>query len=165
MTTHGKWSNPSMPHKGWTCIGVEDLEQPSAICEMCETQEIRYVHTMSHPDYAGELQVGCVCAESMEDDYTAPRLREKALRSAAGRRKRWLGRKWKTSARGNPYINTDGFNIVIYPDNDGRWGARIEERVSGRSVASKRRYVSENAAKLAAFDGMIFLKSKRGWGA
>jgi hypothetical protein len=131
---------------------------------MCETQEIRYVHTMTHPDYAGELQVGCVCAERMEDDYIAPRLRERALRSAAGRKKRWLGRKWQTSARGNPYINADGFNIVIYAYTGGGFGARIEERASGRSVASRRRYATEEAAKLAAFDGMIFLKTKRGWG-
>jgi hypothetical protein len=39
-----------------------------------------------HPDYATELNVGCVCAEKIEDDYVRPRLREKALRSAAGRK-------------------------------------------------------------------------------
>jgi len=164
MTTHGKWSEPSVPHKGWVCVGIVDLGEPEAVCEMCETQQIRYVHAMTHPNYATELSVGCVCAEKMEDDYVGPRLREKALRSAAGRRKRWLSRKWQTSARGNPYINTGGFNIVVYPNGDGSWGARVGERNSGRFVASKRRYPSEDAAKLAAFDGMIFLKAKRGWG-
>src|ERR1700732_4267397 len=104
MTTHGKWSESGVPHKGWMCIGVEDLGAPDAVCEMCETQEIRYVHAMTHPDYAGELHVGCGCAEKMEDDYVRPRLREKALRSAAGRKKRWLARRWRESARGNPYI-------------------------------------------------------------
>jgi hypothetical protein len=57
---------------------------------MCETQEIRYVHTMVHPDYANELRVGCVCAEKIEGEYIGPRLREKAPRSAAVRKKRWL---------------------------------------------------------------------------
>jgi hypothetical protein len=131
---------------------------------MCETQEIRYAHAMTHRDYAGELHVGCVCAEKMEDDYTGPRLREKALRSAAGRKKRWLSRKWKTSARGNAYLNTDGFNITVYANGDGSWGGRIEEQGTGRTIASRRRYPTEDAAKLAAFDGMIFLKQKRGWG-
>ena len=120
---------------------------------------------MTHPDYADELNVGCVCAEKMEDDYVRPRLREKALRSTTGRKKRWLSRKWQTSARSNAYINTAGFNITIYGNGDGTWGGRIEESDTGRSVASKRRYPTENAAKLAAFDGMIFLKMKRGWGA
>ncbi len=164
MTTHGKWSEAGVPHKGWTCVGIEDLGEPSAICEMCETQEIRYVHAMTHPHYAGELNVGCVCAEKMEDDYIGPRRRENALRSAAGRKKRWLSRKWRISARGNPYINTDGFNITIYRNADGTWGGRIEERGTARAVDSRKRYPTEDAAKLAAFDGMVFLKVKRGWG-
>ncbi len=145
-------------------MGVEDLDAPEATCEMCEVQEIRYVHTMTHPNYAVELNVGCVCAEKMEDDYVRPRLREKALRSAAGRKKRWLSRKWKTSTRGNSYINTDGFNITIYANRGGSWSGRIEERDTGRSVASKKQYPTEDAAKLGAFDGMVFLKAKRGWG-
>jgi hypothetical protein len=24
---HGKWSQKGVPHKGWTCVGVEDIEQ------------------------------------------------------------------------------------------------------------------------------------------
>ncbi|MEA2898149.1 MAG: hypothetical protein QOJ84_3764 [Bradyrhizobium sp.] len=160
----GKWSQAGIPHKGWSCVGVEDLGAPEATCEMCETQEIRYVHTMHHPDYLTELGVGCICAERMEDDYLRPRQREKALRSAAGRKKRWLSRAWKVSARGNPFINTDGFNITIFHNADDSWGGRIEERETGRSVVSKRKYQSEDAAKLAAFDGMVFLKTKRGWG-
>lgn len=164
MTTHGKWSEAGVPHKGWTCVGVEDLGEASAICEMCETQEIRYVHAMMHPDYARGLNVGCICAEKMEDDYVGPRRREYALRSAAGRKKRWLTRKWRISSRGNSYINTDGFNITIYFNGDGTWGGRIEDRGTARAVDSRKRYLTEDAAKLAAFDGMVFLKTKRGWG-
>jgi hypothetical protein len=158
---HGKWSETGVPKKGWSCVGIEDLGAPDAICEMCEVQHIRYVHTMTHPDYVTELNVGCVCAEKMEDDYVGPRLREKALRSAAGRKKRWLTRKWQRSARGNAYINTDGFNITVYSNRDGTWGGRILERASGRSLPSKKRYPTEDAAKLAAFDAMVLLKAKR----
>src|SRR5882672_12365029 len=147
---HGKWSQKGVPHKGWTCVGVEDLEQPDATCEMCETQPIRYVHSMIHPDYAGELGVGCVCAERMEDDYEGPRRRERALRSSAARRKRWLTRTWRTSARGNPYLNTDGLNITVFQNSDGTWGGRIEERASGLHVTARRKYTSEDRAKLAA---------------
>src|SRR3954453_13548367 len=160
----GKWSQVGVPHKGWSCSGVDDLGSPSAICQMCEVQEIRYVHTMTHPDYEIDLEVGCVCAKRMEEDYVRPRLRERALRSAARRKKCWLSRNWRVSARGNSYINTDGFNITIYRRSDGVWGGRIEERESGRSVESKKQYLTEGAAKLAAFDGMIFLKTKGGWG-
>jgi hypothetical protein len=164
MTTHGKWSEPGVPHKGWSFVDLEDLESPDAVCEMCEIQQIRYVHIMRHPDYEGLLRVGCVCAEKMEDDYVGPRLREKKLRLVAGRKKRWLTRKWRTSARGNSYVNTDGFNITLYTNRDGSWGGRILEPATGRSEASRKRYPSQNAAKLAAFERMIFLKTKHGWG-
>ncbi|GHV93821.1 hypothetical protein AGMMS50293_01410 [Spirochaetia bacterium] len=40
----GKWSEPGVPYKGWTCIDVEDIEEPCLTCEMCESQLIRYVH-------------------------------------------------------------------------------------------------------------------------
>src|SRR5215831_4365721 len=120
----GKWSVSGFPHKGWTC--VDDLEAPDAVCEMCETQEIRYVHHMQHPNYPGVLGVGCVWAEHMEEDYEAPRRREQNLRNAARRRSRWLGRKWNTSRKGNPYINADGFNITVFQRADGGWGGRIE---------------------------------------
>jgi hypothetical protein len=66
--------------------------------------------------------------------------------------------------RGNPYINTDGFNITIFPNSDGSWGGRIEDRASGNFVRSRRAYKTEDQAKLAAFDGMVALKTKPGWG-
>jgi hypothetical protein len=89
----GKWSQPGVPHKGWTCVDIEDLGEPSAVCEMCETQEIRYVHHMEHPNYVGSLGCGCICAGRMEEDYEGARRREQAFRNAAGRRQRWLSRK------------------------------------------------------------------------
>ncbi len=164
MTSHGKWSEAGVPKKGWSCTSVEDLGAPDEICEMCGTQEIRYVHYMQHPDYAAILGCGCVCAEKMEDDYVRPREREKALKRASGRRKRWLSRRWQVSERGNPYLNTDGFNITVFRKPDGSWGGKLEDRASGDFILSRRRYESSDHAKLAAFDAMIFLKQKRGWG-
>jgi len=161
---HGKWAQPGIPHKGWTCVYVEDLGAPDAVCEMCELQEIRYVHHMQHADYPAVLEVGCVCAEHMEGDYQGPRRRERDLKNAARRRSRWLERRWKVSRQGNPYINADGFNITVFRKQDGTWGGRIEDRSTAQSITSRRRYETEDQAKLAAFDAMIFLKSKRGWG-
>jgi len=68
-----KWSLPGVPHKGWTCTSVDDLGTPDQVCEMRETQDIRYVHHMEHPDYPESLGVRCVCAENMENDYEGPR--------------------------------------------------------------------------------------------
>ncbi len=162
--SHGKWSEPGVPHKGWTCIDVEDLGAPETTCEMCESREIRYVHHMQHVNYRGTLGVGCVCAEHMEEDTVAPRERETSLRNAASRRKKWLSRRWRVSEKGNSFINTDGFNITVFQKQNGEWGGRIEDRISGESVMSRRHYFSEDQAKLAAFDAMIFLKTVKGWG-
>jgi hypothetical protein len=72
-------------------------------------------------------------------------------------------RQWKTSQKGNPYINADGFNIIVFQRADGGWGGRIEDRATTQSIMSRRRYETENQAKLAAFDTMIFLKNEKGW--
>ena len=73
---------------------------------MCDSAEIRYAYIMEHPDYPGSLQVGCVCAENMEEDYKRPREREKRLGNSARGRPAWPSRKWRTSRQGNLYINT-----------------------------------------------------------
>ncbi|MCG8625184.1 MAG: hypothetical protein MJE68_24700 [Proteobacteria bacterium] len=161
---YGKWSESGVPHKGWNCVGVTDLESPSAICQMCERKRIRYVHYMEHPDYDVTLAVGCVCAGNMEEDYVAAKNREKGLVSNARRKEKWLQRNWKISAKGNSYIKTrDGFHVVTYKKYDGTWGARITNCMTGEVQMSKGIYSTEDAVKLAAFDAMVFLK-KRGWG-
>jgi hypothetical protein len=107
--THlGKWSEPGVPHRGWTCAGVEDLEEPSQVCAMCESATVRYVHYMKHPDYPETLGVGCICAEHMENDYVNPRLREHRLRSRTRRGRTWAQRQWRISARA---ISTSGRRV------------------------------------------------------
>jgi hypothetical protein len=66
----GLWSKPGVPHRGWTCEGVHREDFPQ-VCDMCESQEIYNVHTMTHPDYPETLEVGCVCAARMEGEYKA----------------------------------------------------------------------------------------------
>jgi len=88
----GKWRQRGVPHKGWTHVDTEDLDEPSETCEMCEAVEIRYVHIMEHPDYDGPLRVGCVCAENMSGDKVGPKRRERELANAASRRRKWLTR-------------------------------------------------------------------------
>jgi hypothetical protein len=160
----GKWSQAGVPHRGWTCIDIEDLDAPSAICEMCETQEIRYVHHMTHPDYPDQLGCGCVCAGRMEEDYEGAKRRETALRNAAGRKRRWLTRQWRVSGHGNPYINADGYNVVVFPIRAGRkagtWGFRVTNRMTDDTLPSRRPYPTADAAKLRAFDAIIWMKER-----
>lgn len=155
----GKWSQAGVPHKGWSCTGIDDLGSPDAVCEMCEVQPIRYVHYMEHPDYPEELRVGCVCAGHMQEDYEAARMRERGIKNAARRRGNWLNRKWRTSIKGNPYLNTDGFSIVLYQEGD-VWSGVITNTTTSKKYYARRRYRTLDRAKLAAFDGMLFLKQQ-----
>ena len=61
-------------------------------------------------------------------------------------------------------MNTDGMNISVFRKSSGTWGARIIDRSTRREKSSRRIHLTENAAKLAAFDAMIFLKNEKGWG-
>jgi hypothetical protein len=160
----GRWNEAGVPHRGWICIDFADLGKPTEICEMCQHAKIRYVHVMQHPDYPEALRCGCVCAENMEHDYTAARRREQIAKNHARRRANWLERKWHYSSKGNPYLNVDGFNIVLFPAGRQKWKGRITDRRTKRTILSKRDYDSLATMKLAAFDAMTVLKSRRGSG-
>jgi len=101
---HGKWSDAGVPHRGWKCVDFADLEEPSATCEMCESQTIRYVHILKHDEYGPVLRVGCECAAKMEQDREGAYTRERKYKGAAKRRVRWANRKWDerwVAARGH----------------------------------------------------------------
>jgi len=144
----GKWSESGVPHKGWHCVDIEDLGKPKVQCEMCESQTIRYVHYMEHQNYENVLEVGCVCAGNMEGNLVAAKHRETTMKSRASKRKRWLSRKWKISAKGNPWLITDGYRITVYERGNG-WAATV---VNDQVFHSRRNYKSEDLAKLWAFD-------------
>ena len=150
------WDTPGVPHKGWECDTVYDIREDGSspdetdyeICQMCGNERIRYVHVMSHPEYPKPLNVGCVCAEKMSNDYLGPKKKEKVLRNKASRRSRWLTRKWRLSAKGNDFLNVDGYNIVIYPNKfmPGKWSFGIDGKFSRNNFESK------DKAKIAAFN-------------
>jgi len=148
---HGKWSKADVPHASWTCDDIEDLGEPSEVCEMCEKTEIRFVHIMSHPDYPETLRCGCVCAGHMEGSLSRAKAREADMRKRAARRKRFASRKWKTSQKGNHYWKHGGRLAIVYRKH-GRFGFRVENE--RRTVWGPQLYPTEIEAKLAAFDAI-----------
>src|SRR5438132_12128406 len=118
---------------------------------MCEMQQIHFVHVMAHPEYPDELHCGCDCAGKMSDDYTGADRRDKAMRNAASGKKRWLSRAWRESAKGNPFINARGFNVVVFRKVSG-WGFRVKDRATDYELESRNYLATEDAAKLRAFD-------------
>ena len=129
-------------------MNCTDLGEPVGQCEMCGKESIRYVHQMEHDGYPETLDCGCVYAERMEDDPVRPRQREQRMKSKAGRRARWLSRRWRESAKGNDYINVQGRRITIFPHNysPGKWCYCIDGQFS------KRAFTTDEEAKLAAFE-------------
>jgi hypothetical protein len=161
QTRRGKWSEPGVPHRGWRCVEVQDLGHATQSCDMCESVEIRYVHVMHHPDYPEPLGVGCVCAEHMEEDRVNPRRREHLLKSKARRRRSWRNRVWNVSAKGNAYINAEGFNVTVFPvceRDEQRWRLRVSNRKTGASQLGRHLYNSENDAMDAGLDALLWAK-------
>jgi hypothetical protein len=153
---YGKWSQPGVPHKGWACVGWNDLGRDKReICEMCERMEIRYVHVMEHKDYLDTLRCGCVCAGNMSGDMVSARQREKTMRNHAAERHRLeqqAGTKstawgklssdgifkvskilWGVSVNGNPYCNLGNYHLVVYP-RDGNWVVQVTHQPTGQKV-------------------------------
>lgn len=108
-----KWKCDDVPHDGWVCTGVSDLGEPSAVCEMCGEQIVRYVHHMTHHHYRS-LNVGCVCAGKMEGDIQKARQRERDFRKRETRRRTFMNRPWRHSRDGNEYLRMKGHVLVLY---------------------------------------------------
>lgn len=149
----GKWAEKGVPHRGWRCVEIEDLGEPSATCGMCEAQRIRFVHHMEHDDYPGTLPCGCVCAGHMEQDLARAEARDRAMRSRTSKRARWLTRQWKVSQRGNAWIEADGYRVTIFPRGT-RWAAVLNAVAGTYQTFSRRSYPTVDEAKLAAFDAI-----------
>jgi hypothetical protein len=148
-----KWVDPNTPKSGWRCEGVEDTGEPGPICEMCEEQIIRYVHTMVHGDRT--LECGCICAGHMEGNPKAAKDRETAARNRTKRRFNFPGLAgWRTSQKGNRWITRGGWRVVIVPRGS-QFVASITKGEE-RAIWSRRSYPTE----LAAFDRIEHLKAK-----
>ena len=120
-------------------------------CQMCETSEIRYAHTMTHPDYQGLLIVGVICAGHMEDDLVRAKDRERRVRNRTGQRARWPHSKWRLSRSGNEYRNHAGYSCVVKQWPQG-WQLSIRPLPDGEWLTGKKRFASSEEAKLAGFD-------------
>lgn len=148
-------SRSDLPKTGWFLVDVSDSYEAAFTCENCKFPHVRYVHELKHKQTGKTVQVGCVCAEHLTQDFATPRLREKTLRSLAGRRLRWPTLNWKRSHKGNLYLRKQGIVIVINRAGRG-WSASYkpsdDDFESWTSVQGW--YDTPEEAKLAAFDAL-----------
>jgi len=97
----------------------------------------------------------------MEEDLSAARSREASMKGRAGKRKRWISRKWKISRQGNHWIEADGYRVTIFPKVSG-WGATVASVFGSYERYSKRFYATPEDAKLASFDLISSLLAQNG---
>lgn len=158
----GKWSQPDVPHKGWECIGIRDIydeQDELVICEMCEHQEIRYVHTMQHPVYPVTLDVGCDCAGHMEEDKQGAKKREQALRNKVSRLERFIEGDWGYTNKGNLKKKKDGY-LVVLQEVEGGWKGLLIHLAHDKSTFAKYVHPTLKDAMKAAFESVEILKEK-----
>lgn len=151
----GKWLSQNVPHRDWRCISIEDKGEALETCDMCEVEQIRYVHTMRHQGYLQDLEVGCICAGHMEGDLEATKNRDREIRSRAKRRSKWLSLKWEEIRDGAFYINTrpnqhDTKKHKIFINNTNRSGIKYTAKID--NIPLNAWYSTMDEAKYAAFD-------------
>ncbi len=157
------WKLQGIPHKGWILEDVIDSreyqqEVDYENCMMCGNEKIRYIHILTHPDIEEEYRVGCMCAEKMTNDYVNPKQREIKLKNKANRRIKWSQKKWKISQNGNSYLNFQEHHILIYVNKEtGKFKVKIGE------IFGKKEFDNLDEAKIAAFDGIEYLKESGDW--
>ncbi len=160
----GKWSQAGVPHRGWNCIATRDLREEFEdylTCEMCETQTIRFVHTMEHPDYPTTLDCGCDCAGYMEGSRKRAKVRDADMRRRANRRQKFPERKgWKVSAKGNSHIKVDGYHCIVARRPNG-FSVGITPPRAERPTWGRKTYRSLKEAQEGCFDAIDHMRSNR----
>jgi hypothetical protein len=151
---NGKWADPDVPKRDWYCVGGYDRGRDNLeFCDMCESASVRYVHVMRHDAYPDSLDVGCICAGHMEQDYEGAKERERTVRNRSARREKWPSRRWGVSRNGNPTLRPSGYFVTVFRRGTG-WSWLIVRRIDDQKWFASELYVDERAAKLATFDAL-----------
>lgn len=157
----GKWSTPGVPKKGWRCVGMEDLGEPSQQCEMCESVEIRFVHYMRNNRYPEVLACGEICAGHMAEDLTGAAARDKQIRSHATRKKTFPDRKgWRKNSNGNWVLTSKGIRVTVFHRNQ-QWGGVVSHPMVDK-VFTRGKYGTDHEAKFATFDTFALIEEQLG---
>jgi hypothetical protein len=90
------WRQRGVPHKGWQCEEVVDLDDAIGRCDFCGT-ELRYEHRLTHPEWPDEMTAGCICAGALTGDYKQAKQMDAAARRASrlAASKRWKRWGWQ----------------------------------------------------------------------
>ena len=145
----GKWLRPDVPKEGWRVVGLY-LRHHAERCQMCESQGVRHVHEMEHPDYAEALAVGSVCAAHMVQGYRGVDRRKADARNRRDRRGRWVSRSWEPREDGSEALSAYGYLTTVGLSEDG-WQVRVTVE-DAESMWHDGGFETKDDARLAGFD-------------
>lgn len=153
-----RWNHPGIPHKGWACTDMDDLEEPIGICGMCGNHGLRYMFEMHHPTYEETLFVGSTCTVKMVDEYigTASELNRKCRvnNKQTSSEKRQLQeeawfRGWKISSKGNSYKHLSHDTVIVMiRSSENKWFYVVNGIFSEK-------YLTLRDTKIAAFEQLV----------
>jgi hypothetical protein len=143
-----------IPRKGWILWSTADNGTATFACENCGYPHVRYVHELSNERAGRHVRVGCVCAEHLTQDFSTPRLRERALKTRAGRRMRWPTLNWRLSANRNLYLKKAGMIVVLRQGPRGGWAASYKPDDGSHWISVPGWHKTPEEFKLAAFDAL-----------
>lgn len=145
----GKWLRPDVPKEGWRVVKVHVVD-PTQWCQMCESQRVRNVHKMEHPDYAEVLGVGSVCAAHMVRGYCGTDRRKADARNRRDKRRRWVSRSWEPREDGSEALSAYGYLTTVGLSESG-WQVRVMVE-DAESVWHDGDFETKDDARLAGFD-------------
>lgn len=140
-----KWRT-DVPHQGWEHQNCTYHRNTEHVCEMCNREKIKYVHTITHLE-GHKLEVGKLCAKNCVHNPEEVDKAERLAVNREGRLKNWMTRRWQASYKGNIWYKTKGNIIIIFKYN-GVWRVKINE------IFGVKPFQTLEEAKYAAFFGL-----------
>lgn len=122
-----------MPHKGWTCKSVFDNTYADFKCEACNNANVRFVHCLIHPDFDGQLKVGCECSEKMSKNYSVASQVEEYSRNYENKKFQWDSKPWMKIIGGQFKLVHEEYEIFIYQEKSNSGYFKVKLRKEERS--------------------------------
>ncbi len=109
------WSQEWFPHKWWSFLNINDLEELKWVCDVCGTT-IRYEHYLTHELWEWDVCAWAECASKLSEEYITFEKQHK-----------WKAykHKWTTNLNGNLIWTTKihkwfKFKILIFRDKESK---------------------------------------------
>lgn len=141
---------------------MSEAREDDLVCAACLNARERYLHRLKHDVADLVLDVGRVCAERLEGDPYGPEKRERVFRDDLRLIRDWPKRRWHISAQGNPYLNSRGYNVSIWPKGPG-FGItlKVQNKFEREFVQNGRlHFQTIDDAKRGALEAVLYARQK-----